>query len=601
MATISSLAVDLGLNSSQFQSGLKEANKSVAAFAGKTKAELATASASFDKFSVATSALRGFGAAFGIGAGIAGLTELGHAVVGVINDVDALAKEARKIGISFEGLQELRYGFDLAGVAANETDAALEQFSRRVAEAASKGGELADVLQLNGVALRDSAGNVRPLMDLLRSYADLIKNATSQSEKLQLSQIGFGRSGTGMALALADGSKAIDDAAESARQAGVVLKEKLAPAAEKLNDDFAKLQAQISTGFKTAVLESVGYLNTLLEALHNVANVQTKGVLPDTIGTLAGKGLAAALSGSGSSTTPAVAMPPPLPLKPTLLPPPKGGGSARQQRDPATDVISELREELRLVGATDAEIAKSNALRDAGAKATAEQKTEIAGLVDQLYAETKAHDDLQQALDGFANSTFDAFSEIIDGSKSAKDAIGDLVKELLLAKVKADFLKIFNPTAPGGLLSTIFGGLFKAPSFSTGGFTGVGGKNQVAGLVHAGEFVFPAEAVRRIGVPSLKAIAGVPGFADGGYAGMLASADTLTRNINSRGGSGDRIVVQNVVNNNSSAQVSQRQERTPDGIRLITDIVDRHISNGGADRAMRARYGARPTKVGAGS
>jgi hypothetical protein len=596
MATISSLAVDLGLNSSQFQSGLKEANKSVAAFAGKARAELATASASFDKFSVATSALRGFGAAFGIGAGIAGLTELGHAVVGVINDVDALAKEARKIGISFKGLQELRYGFDLAGVAANETDAALEQFSRRVAEAASKGGELADVLQLNGVALRDSAGNVRPLMDLLRGYADLIKNATSQSEKLQLSQIGFGRSGTGMALALADGSKAIDDAATSAREAGVVLKERLAPAAEKLNDDFAKLQAQISTGFKTAVLESVGYLNTLLEALHNVANAQTKGVLPDTIGTLAGKGLAAALSGSGSSTTPAVAMPPPLPLKPTLLPTPKGGGSARQQRDPATDVISELREELRLVGATDAEIAKSNALRDAGAKATAEQKTEIAGLVDQLYAETKAHDDLQQALDGFANSTFDAFSEIIDGSKSAKDAISDLVKELLLAEVKADFLKIVNPTAPGGLLSTIFGGLFKAPSFSTGGFTGVGGKNQVAGVVHAGEFVFPADAVKRIGVPSLSRIARLQGFADGGYAGALASADMLMPRIKDSSGGGTVVQVFN-----STGQTERHEKgKMPDGrdlLKIFIGEAKKEFATGGFDAAQRGRYGVRPVKL----
>ncbi|HVU07863.1 MAG TPA: hypothetical protein VHG89_04890 [Verrucomicrobiae bacterium] len=43
-------------------------------------------------------------------------------------------------------------------------------------------------------------------------------------------------------------------------------------------------------------------------------------------------------------------------------------------------------------------------------------------------------------------------------------------------------------------------------SFASGGFTGAGGKYDVAGLVHRGEFVMPAEAVNRIGVPQLEAM-----------------------------------------------------------------------------------------------
>jgi len=43
-------------------------------------------------------------------------------------------------------------------------------------------------------------------------------------------------------------------------------------------------------------------------------------------------------------------------------------------------------------------------------------------------------------------------------------------------------------------------------SFETGGFTGAGPSNQPAGIVHSGEFVMPANAVSRIGIPTLEAM-----------------------------------------------------------------------------------------------
>jgi phage-related minor tail protein len=42
--------------------------------------------------------------------------------------------------------------------------------------------------------------------------------------------------------------------------------------------------------------------------------------------------------------------------------------------------------------------------------------------------------------------------------------------------------------------------------FSEGGYTGDGGKYQAAGIVHAGEYVFPQTAVDRIGVGNLAAL-----------------------------------------------------------------------------------------------
>jgi hypothetical protein len=76
----------------------------------------------------------------------------------------------------------------------------------------------------------------------------------------------------------------------------------------------------------------------------------------------------------------------------------------------------------------------------------------------------------------------------------------------------------------------------QAQSFATGGYTGDGGKHQPAGVVHRGEFVFPQEAVARIGVARLyemsqaKAAPLMPGSYAGG--GLVTSPTAGAQNIN---------------------------------------------------------------------
>lgn len=72
--------------------------------------------------------------------------------------------------------------------------------------------------------------------------------------------------------------------------------------------------------------------------------------------------------------------------------------------------------------------------------------------------------------------------------------------------------------AIGAALKNLLGGGVKG--FASGGYTGAGGKYQPAGIVHKGEFVFPAHAVQRFGVGYLNNLAfgsGVRGYASGGF------------------------------------------------------------------------------------
>ncbi|TWG90315.1 phage-related protein [Mesorhizobium sp. J18] len=70
----------------------------------------------------------------------------------------------------------------------------------------------------------------------------------------------------------------------------------------------------------------------------------------------------------------------------------------------------------------------------------------------------------------------------------------------------------------GGILGAIFGGIGKLLGFASGGYTGNGAANRVAGVVHGGEYVFSKRATDRIGVGALDQLhRRAKGYASGGY------------------------------------------------------------------------------------
>jgi len=94
--------------------------------------------------------------------------------------------------------------------------------------------------------------------------------------------------------------------------------------------------------------------------------------------------------------------------------------------------------------------------------------------------------------------------------------------------------------------------------FMTGGFTGTGANDNVAGLVHANEFVMDAQATRSIGIPALEA---------------ARATGTLNQPGPSGGGGGTRI---NVI---PMPGVHIEERMTPAGeIELIAERVARRVA-----------------------
>lgn len=193
---------------------------------------------------------------------------------------------------------------------------------------------------------------------------------------------------------------------------------------------------------------------------------------------------------------------------------------------------------------------------------TAEQYYEAVEKLEEKFGETSdgmtefAVQAARNIQDALGDTLEDVLSGNFDniGSKFA-DMIFKMAANAAAANLAQALFGDFGKSGQiGGLIGSAFAGIFggggsgSAPTaaqvgaagdglmfFAEGGYTGAGGKYDPAGVVHAGEYVIPADATRRLGVGFLDRLRG---YADGGYVGangampMMQSGSTRVEIIN---------------------------------------------------------------------
>lgn len=190
-------------------------------------------------------------------------------------------------------------------------------------------------------------------------------------------------------------------------------------------------------------------------------------------------------------------VPPRRPVTPT--PPPKvkpitladypvdptgGGGTAKRDKEAAaiqrekervSELITELEFERSLIGKSEVERERMNALRQAGAAATDEQREKIKQLVTASYEENKALEETKDRLQDINDTGRDVadgvLKGLLDGAKGA-DILSDALKRVgdtLLNDVLDSIFKVNSASGSGngilgGILSFFSGGGSKAAS-----------------------------------------------------------------------------------------------------------------------------------------
>lgn len=450
------------------------------------------------------------------GGSVAGLVST---VRGVVSELSEMGKQMDRVGLSAKAFQELRFGFELAGVSQSDFVTGMEQFTKRIGEATMGTGRLAQTLKANGVEIRNNRGEIKSTEELLREYAELIRNAGSEQEMMTLATEAFGRGGASFVNALRNGEQGLRDMAKAADDAGGTIDEKLIRKAEELDDQWASMWRNFEINAKSSILNVVsaiermgGWIDALERKLGQAGNSSFAKWLADKTGAsdaiiVPGEGVYRPGDEFSPSARVAQAFKGQMQeadadlvaalkerygkalgeasggARRTVLPTTGAGGgggggrsrnaeaeAALRQAEAVQRLIDALQEELSLIGATDLERDVSNNLRRAGAAATDEQKAKIAALVTALHAEAEAQREATEAADMYREIAGGALSdlrsalsdgkleweELADVALNALDRIIDKILDELL-----DAMSQVGGSGAGGILGflgSLFGG-----------------------------------------------------------------------------------------------------------------------------------------------
>lgn len=216
------------------------------------------------------------------------------------------------------------------------------------------------------------------------------------------------------------------------------------------------------------------------------------------------------------------------------------------------------------------------------------QSTLNKGIVSMAEAATER---VTNSLTGLLTGT-QSFKESISNlfaslAQSVIKSLVEMTAQALLTKTVLSSFMNFGGSAIGAVGSGVaasagstgaMGMSTSYQGFDSGGFTGVGGKNDPAGVVHKGEFVFTKEATERIGVSNLYDM--MRGYADGGLVTAPTERPVASGAARSGGGIpviniGDTVV--HISGSSDSGDVGT--EKTASAAKQLQGIIRKEVND----------------------
>jgi methyl-accepting chemotaxis protein len=199
--------------------------------------------------SVGASVVKVLGAvAIGAGLGTAALK-------GQIDQLDALAKTADRLGLTVDALAELRFAAGQSGAGAADLDGALDGLSKRLGQARAGSGSLASFLEKVSPALLRQLKATKTNEEAFHLLADAMAKLEDPSKRAALAAAAFGGAGGKLDNLLKQGSAGIEALRqEYAELAGS--QEQAARASENINDAMARVSA-IFDGVRSTIIEAL--------------------------------------------------------------------------------------------------------------------------------------------------------------------------------------------------------------------------------------------------------------------------------------------------------------------------------------------------------
>ena len=255
------LVAKLTLDSSDYDKGLGQAEKSGKGFGGKLS----------KAFGTVTKA----GAALG-GAAVAAGTAIAGVAMKSANTSDHIDKMSQKIGLSREAYQELDFICSQSGANVDNLRVGMKTLTNQMGKAAEGTGNAADIFKRLGVSIYDSNGNLKDQETMLYDTLDALQGVENQTERATLANQLFGRSGSDL-MPLINGARgSIAGMRDEAHSLGLVLSDETIDAGVKLTDTIDKSKRAFDAIVTTVGAQVMPLVQKLLEfVLEHMPEIQS--------------------------------------------------------------------------------------------------------------------------------------------------------------------------------------------------------------------------------------------------------------------------------------------------------------------------------------
>jgi hypothetical protein len=483
-----------------------------------------------------------------------------------------VADNSAAAGIDPEFFQGLAHQAGLGGVSIDQLAKSLADFNRNAGLAVEGKGRMFTALKALNPELLESIRNAISQEQRIRLVTDALDAETDASRRAAIAVAVFGDAGAKLANAFAGGAGQIDVMQQKARDLGLIVDRQLIARADELGDEFDTTTKIVDLQLKQALVnlgpvlvwltgraaDFAGAINTMVDSLNAIEDRQSSTLEARYNALIAAQDAGLKFSETTTPESDAIlaelrrravqnlsrqltSVPPSTSDVPDLDDAGGAGNSAAsaaiQNADAVRNLIEQLQLERAAIGQTETQQRLANALRQAGAAATSEQRAEIEALIvsiSEQNASLEATGFLQQ-------NVADAFTEFLMGAQSADEAVRSLIGSLARAAIQAALLgdgPFGGLTGGVGLLSGLKlagGGEVRGPGTST--------SDSIPALLSDGEHVVRAsEARKHRGLLTAINSGRVAAFAGGGAVGhasgmAMTSSIIVAPNITVEGGS----------------------------------------------------------------
>lgn len=458
-----------------------------------------------------------------VAGGIAGVVS---SLQQVLQSVATIGDEARRAGLNVKAFQELKYVAEQNRLGVDSLVDGMKELSLRTDEWITTGaGPAAEAFGRLGYTAQELRDKLKDPSALFTEIIGKLERLDRAAAIRIADEIFGGTGGEKFVQLLERGEQGIRDQIKAANDLDVILDEKTIAKADELDRKFNAVANTVGTALKQAIVDAAGALQQFVDGFNDFERQQVdtlKSSLDDAykeiqtqkefIGQRVELGMDTTEAmqhleeltqkalqirdiidrrsgyaedfvykrtrqtrGGPARHTPGMI---PLPQVVGEVPTPRSdpyfddgdrseartrnAAATRSERDAVAELIAELEEELRLVGASDTDKQIAAALRRANVSAASAEGQQIIELVRAIDAETEAlarNKEAQEARQASLETLFDmggdAIMAIAEKSLTAEEAVKRLAVQLALAAAQA---ALFGSGPLSGLIGSIFGG-----------------------------------------------------------------------------------------------------------------------------------------------